>query len=265
MEKREPQVVQSLERGLVALEMAARGRVKPQVLAKALGVDRTTAYRLLYTLAVKGYLEQDPSTREFVANPSKFFAISSQIAGAMNWSAIAMRFLSVLRDRTGETANLGVLQDNEVVYIAQQQAQEAIIVNHHLGARRAVHCSALGKALVAFLPEPEVERLIARGLPAHTPRTITDPEMFRLHLKMVRECGYAVDDEETFEGVRCVAAPAYDYRPHVIASIGISGPSNRVTLERIPMLAQIVLDVANQTSIALGAHGHRVMETNGRE
>lgn len=262
--KRESQIVQSLERGVIALEMAARGGIRPAALARVLGVDRTTAYRLLYTLMDKGYLEQDPKTHEFLPNPSKFFALSSQVGGAMNWPAIAAGFLPILRDRTGETANLGVLQDHEVVYIAQQQPREAVIVNHSLGARRPVHCSALGKALAAFLPEEELDRITAGGLAPNTPRTITDPQMLKLHLRMVREVGYAVDDEETFLGVRCVAAPIYDHRGHVVASMGISGPSTRMALDRIPALADIVLDVVNQTSQALGADRLPLPERDGR-
>src|SRR5437868_813014 len=140
MLERESKPVQSLERGLIALELAARGRVKPAELAKVLGVDRSTAYRLLYTLLLRGYLEQDPRTREFVPNFGKFLALSRQVAGPVDWPAVTTGFLRILRDRSGETANLGVLQDNEVVYVGQQQTREAVIVNHSLGERRPAHC-----------------------------------------------------------------------------------------------------------------------------
>jgi DNA-binding IclR family transcriptional regulator len=234
--------------------MAVRGGVKPVDLAQVLGVDRSTAYRLLYTLKVKGYLDQDPTTHEFLPNPSKFFALSSEVAGPMNWSAIATSFLQVLRDRTRETANLGVLQEHEVVYVGQVQGQEALIVNHSLGTRRPLHCSALGKAILAFLPTAEAEWLIRQTqLTAKTPRTITDPQALRQHLRQVRRQGFAVDDEETFEGVRCIAAPILNHQGQVIASMGISGPSTRMTLERIATLAEIVVEAAGQTSAALGA------------
>src|SRR5262245_19709952 len=212
MIERESKPVQSLDRGLVALELAVRGRVKPSELAKVLGVDRSTAYRLLYTLMLRGYLEQDPTTREFFPNSGKFFALSRQVAGPMDWPAVATGFLRILRDRSGETANLGVLQDNEVIYIGQQQTREAVVVNHALGERRPAHCSALGKAILGFLPEGYVDRLVeGRPLAANTPRTITDPQILKIQLKNVRELGYATDDEETMPGVRCVAAPIYDH------------------------------------------------------
>lgn len=253
MAKRDPNLVQSLERGLKALEMAARGRVKPADLAQKLGLDRSSAYRLLYTLMVNGYVNQDPTTREFLPNPSKFFALSSEVAGPMNWPVIAVGFLRVLRDRTGETANLGVLEGHEIVYIGQQAAHHALAVRYPLGTRRSLHGSALGKAILAFLPEPEIDRLLQEGgLAAQTPNTITDPKYLKLHLKTVREQGYAIDNEETFEGGRCIAAPIFDHRQQIVASMGISGPSTRLTLEKLSSIPHIVAEVANETSIALG-------------
>jgi len=261
MPKQNPNLVQSLERGLIALEMAVDGGVKPSDLAKVLGVDRSTAYRLLYTLVVKGYLNQNPSTHEFVANPAKLFELNSKVHEQMDWLSVASRFLNVLRDKTGETANLGVLHDGEIVYVGQQRAQETVIVNHSLGARRPLHCSALGKAIIAFLSPAEVDRLLPRDkLPMRTPRTITDRETLKLDLDRVRESGYAIDDEETIEGVRCIAAPILDHSGQVIAAIGISGPATRVTAGTLPIIAAAVVEVARQTSTALGAP-----KSDGRE
>jgi IclR family transcriptional regulator, KDG regulon repressor len=265
MIERDSKPVQSLERGLIALELAVHGSVKPVELAKVLGVDRSTAYRLLYTLMIRGFLEQDPVTREFFPNSGKLFALSRQAAGRMDWPAIANTFLRTLRDRTGETANLGILQENDVVYIAQQQTREAVVVNHSLGERRPAHCSALGKALLAFLPEDYVDQIVKEnGLVANTPRTITDPEILRLHLRTVRELGYATDDEETLHGVRCVAAPIYDHNNRVIAAMGITGPNTRLMLDTIPKLAHVVVKVANETSTALGAHQLPLPENNSK-
>lgn len=254
MPKQNSNLVQSLERGLIALEMAVDGGVKPSDLAKALGVDRSTAYRLLYTLMVKGYLNQNPSTHEFVANPAKLFELNSKVHEQMDWLSIASRFLNMLRDNTGETANLGVLHDREIVYVGQQRAQETVIVNHSLGARRPLHCSALGKAIIAFLSPAEVDRLLPDDqLPARTLKTITDLQTLKLELNKVRQSGYAVDDEETIEGVRCIAAPILDHSGQVIAAIGISGPATRVTARTLPIIAATVVEVARQASTALGA------------
>lgn len=255
-EQREPQLVQSLERGLVALEMALDGGVRSTDLASVLGTDRSTAYRLLNTLLSKGYLIQKATTREFVPNTKKFFDLYNKVVASMDWVEVTAGFLETLREQSGETANLGVLQESNVVYIAHRLGQSALIVNFSLGTSRPLYCSALGKVLLAAQPEAERERLLSKqAFTANTPRTITDLSVLKEQLSLVRKQGYAIDDEETFEGVRCIAAPVYNYLDQVIASIGISGPSTRVTVGNIPKLSQNVIDVARQVSAALGAAG----------
>ncbi|MBX3011711.1 MAG: IclR family transcriptional regulator [Caldilineaceae bacterium] len=250
------QLVQSLERGLTALEMAIEGGVRSSEVAQVLETDRSTAYRLLYTLMAKGYLLQNPTTREFTPNPTKFFQLHSKVATLLDWTEIAASFLSLLRDQSGESANLGVRQDNNVVYIAHKPGQAALSVNFALGTGRPLHCSSLGKVLLAQLPPVEIEQLINQiSFVTYTSKTITDLHLFRQHLATVQSCGYAIDDEETFEGVRCIAAPIYDHRKQVIAAVGISGPSTRVTIERLPKLTYLVINVADQISNALGAPG----------
>ena len=151
--KRGQQLVQSLERGLAALEMALDGSVRPSHVAEVLGIDRSTAYRLLYTLMAKGYLLQDERTREFTSNPTKFFQLYDKVATLLDWPDIAGDFLTKLRDQSGETANLGVRQANNVIYIAHKPGQAALSVNFALGTSRPLHCSALGKALLAAQPD----------------------------------------------------------------------------------------------------------------
>lgn len=248
--------MQSLERGLTALEMAVEGGVRSSEVAEVLETDRSTAYRLLYTLMVKGYLLQNPTTREFTPNPTKFFQLHSKVATLLDWTEVAASFLNVLRDQSGETANLGVRQENNVVYIAHKPGQAALSVNFTLGTSRPLHCSALGKVLLAEQPATEIDQLVIKSpLTPYTSKTITDAHLLKQHLITVHGCGYAIDDEETFEGVRCIAAPIYDHPKQVIAAVGISGPSTRVTIERLPKLTYLVMDIANQISIALGAPG----------
>jgi len=252
--KRGQQVVQSLERGLTALEMAIEGGVRSSEVAEVLETDRSTAYRLLYTLVVKGYLRQNPTTREFTPNPTKFFQLHSKVATLLDWTEVAAGFLGVLRDQSGETANLGVRQENSVVYIAHKPGQAVLSVNFALGTSRPLHCSALGKVLLAGCPSGEIDQVVAQiSFEANTAKTITDPHTLKQHLTTVQSCGYAIDDEETVEGVRCIAAPIYDHRGQVIAAVGISGPSTRVAIERLPKLTYLVMNTAGQISVALGA------------
>jgi DNA-binding IclR family transcriptional regulator len=252
--KHEGLIIQSIERGIVGLEMAVSDGVRPTELAERLGVDRSTAYRILYTLMQNGYLLQDEQSNKFVANPAKIFQLSSEVAESRNWVSIAMERLKDLRDLTHHTANLAVKYDSEMVIIARELAVETPTVLQSLGARRPVHCSATGKATIAFLPQVEVERIVSEtGLAPLTARSINSAEKLMAELAQVRQQGYAVDDEETLLGVRCIAAPVFDYNSHPLAAIGISGPISTLTLQHIADLAAKVQIIARQTSQALGA------------
>lgn len=122
-----------------------------------------------------------------------------------------------------------------------------------IGTRRPVYCSAIGKALVAFLPEPELtELLTSLTFERRTSQTITNVDRFRRELVRVRELGYAVDNEEFEEGLRCLAAPIFNHRGRVIATIGISGPTHRLNSETMPALAEAVKDAAAAISRELG-------------
>jgi IclR family acetate operon transcriptional repressor len=252
--KQDGLIIQSIERGIVGLEMAVRGGVRPTELAERLGVDRSTAYRILYTLVQNGYLLQDERSNKFVANPAKIFQLSSEVAESRNWVSIAMDRLKDLRDLTQHTANLAVKYDSEMVIIARELAVETPTVLQSLGARRPVHCSATGKATIAFLSQLEVERIVNEtGLAPLTSHSITTEARLITELAQVRQQGYAVDDQETLLGVRCIAAPVFDYNGHPLAAIGISGPISTLTAENMADLATKVQRIARETSEALGA------------
>jgi len=253
--KQDGLIIQSIERGIMGLEMAISGGVRAAELAERLSVDRSTAYRILYTLMQNGYLLQDEHSNRFVANPAKIFQLSSVVAESRNWVTIATDRLRDLRDVTQQTANLAVRYDAEMVIIARELALETPTVLQSLGARRPLHCSATGKAVIAFLGETELEHIVSQlRLDALTPRTILSLDILKGELAQVRRQGYAIDDEETLRGVRCIAAPVFDYSNRPLAAIGISGPISIVTLERLPELAEKVQTIARETSVALGAN-----------
>jgi DNA-binding IclR family transcriptional regulator len=247
-------LIQSLSRGLAALELVAQHSLTPRALADALDVDRSTAYRILTTLAAHGFVERDPHSDQYIISSRKIFALSSTIGAGSHWPSLATPWMKQLRDEIGEAVSLAVLQGDEVVYVNHLPSLEALTVGPLLGLRRPVYVSAVGKAIIAFLPEMEREDLISQlKLKAMTPNTITSPKAHRQELTRVREQGYAVDDEETFVGVRCVAAPIHDSTSQVIASMGISGPASRVTMERIHDIGLRIRTLADEFSLSLGA------------
>ena len=247
-------VVKSLSRGLTALELVLEQSATPQSLAKALDVDRTTAYRILNTLAAHGFVLRDPLDDQYVINVRKVFGFAHGIIGKLHFPSLAAPYLDRLRAKTGEAASLAVLQDAEVVYVSHVPSEEAITVAPMLGVRRPVYVSAVGKAIWSHLAPAEQKRLFELvEWEALTRKTLTDVAEMRAELRITRDRGYAIDDEETFEGVRCVAAAVRDHRNEIIAAMGISGPSTRLSMERVHDCGLYLRDLSHDFSVSLGA------------
>ena len=237
--------IQSLARGLRIMEILAASpdTVGITELADELGIDKSSASRLVQTLANHGYAEQDPQSRRYRLGP-QIVRLSRNLLTRMPLRDEAKPFLRALVERTGECAHLAILAQNQALYIDQVESPASLRVTTGVGTLAPLHCTALGKSLLAF----NDHTAIPQELPAFTPRTITDPETLHLHLEQTRRQGYAVDDEEYEIGVRCVAAPVYDYRGKVVGAIGISGPAGRMSLDRIPEFADTVMQVSKELS-----------------
>jgi IclR family transcriptional regulator, KDG regulon repressor len=255
MSERDSNIIQSLSRGLAALELIARHSITPKELGEELGIDRSSAYRILCTLAAHGFVERDPLSEQYIISGRKIFAMSSMIGANIHWPSQATPWLKHLRDVTGEAVNIAVLYGQEVVYVNHLPSLEAITVGPLLGLRRPVYASAVGKAIIAFLPVDEREALISSlQLKGLSPKTITTLDLLRGNLDQVVQLGYALDDEETFVGIRCVAAPIRDHTNQVIAALGLSGPTTRIEGERVSNLGGLVRSLAVEFSASLGAH-----------
>ena len=247
-------VIKSLSRGLTALELVLEQSATPQSLAKALDVDRTTAYRILNTLSAHGFVLRDPLDDQYVINVRKVFGFAHSMVGKLHFPTLAAPYLQRLRQETGEAASLAVLQDAEVVYVNHLPSEEAITVAPMLGVRRPVYVSAVGKAICAHLSRDDQERLfdLIDWQPL-TGKTICNSGDFHVELELTRGRGYAVDDEETFDGVRCVAAPVRNHGDEIIAAMGISGPATRLTPSRLHQYGAFVRELSHDFSVSLGA------------
>lgn len=236
--------IQSLARGLKILDLlaAADDTVGITEIAEYLGMDKSSISRVMQTLAFYGYAEQDASTRRYRLGP-QVVVLGQALLNRMPLRDQARPFLQQLVDRTGECAHLGVLAQNQVLYLDQVESSATLRVNTRIGTLAPLHCTALGKALISFsrldLPEQ---------LNPFTSRTITNADVLRLHLEQTRQQGYAIDDEEYNYDVRCVAAPVYNHDNKVVGAIGISGPAGRMNLERMPETAALVCEVARALS-----------------
>lgn len=237
--------VRSIERAFDLLEHLADagGRLALTELAEVSGLPMPTIYRLMRTLVNRGYVRQEPSKR-YALGPRLMHL--GETAGRLlgSW---AQPSLVELVDEVGETANMAVLEGDEVVYVAQVPSRHSMRMFTEVGRRVNLHCTGVGKALLAQLPEAEAREIIGRtGLPARTPHTITDPAVLLEELERIRQRGYALDDEEQEIGVRCVAVPLSG--TPTPAAISISGPQSRLPLNVI----DDVLPIMRRTAGRLG-------------
>ncbi|MQY05531.1 IclR family transcriptional regulator [Actinomadura macrotermitis] len=235
------EAVRSLERTFELLEHLADagGEMALSELTEVSGLPMPTIYRLMRTLVNHGYVRQEPSKR-YALGPRliRLGEGAGRLLGS--WARPA---LSRLVDEVGETANMAVLEGDEAVYVAQVPSRHAMRMFTEVGRRVQPHCTGVGKALLAQLPEERVREILARtGMAAHTPHTFTDPDALVAELARIRAQGYALDDEEQEIGVRCVAVPLRG--APTTAALSVSGPTSRMTLETAAAVAPVVRDVA---------------------
>jgi len=209
--------------------------------AGAVPFARTTVHRILYSLEKLGYVEKDEVKAHYQL-AAKFFDLTGLAIHFRRLQSVSKSVMQNLLLRFGETINLGVLEDGQVAYIEVLQSPSTLRIAAIAGERNPVHSTALGKAMLAFLPESEVEAIIERfPLIRRTPKTITQKKHLLEHLASVRERAVAFDMEENLSGVVCVAAPIFDQAGRVIAGLSISGPTARME----PKLAQIQEEIRN--------------------
>ena len=196
--------------------------------ASAVPFARTTVHRILYSLEKLGYIEKDEIKAHYQL-AAKFHDLTGPAIQFRRLQSLAKSVMQNLLLRFGETINLGVLEDGQVTYIDVLQSSSSLRIAAIPGERNPVHCTSLGKAMLAFLPEAEVQAILEQyPLVKKTPRTITQKKHLLVHFASVRERAVALDLEENLTGVICVAAPIFDKTGRVIAGISLSGPASRM-------------------------------------
>lgn len=249
-----PSTHRSLERGLAVLELLA-GTAGPVALADAarrLGLHRSTAHHLMQTLVGLGWLRQEEDTRSY-ALTSRLHQLTGRRWSAEQIGDLAQPYLERLTGETGEGSSVAVWASGTVTIAAKREADGPVRVVQDVGAVRPMYCTAVGKALAAWLPHAEVAAALAREpmLPL-TPKTITTPEAFESELRRIRNAGYALDDEEQFKGLRCIAVPVFCYTGEVVASMCVLGPRQRMTHQRLLAVRTPLVALAKELSEQLG-------------
>lgn len=221
-------------------------------LARKVGLHPTTTIRMLESLKARGMVRQRPDGL-YELGP-RVIDLSHAYLRRLSIASHANELAEALARRTDETASVGVLDDGQVLYIAIAHGQSEIGIQSSAFARHPVHCTALGKAMLAQLPWADAALLLtSRPRDRQTANTLTDLDAVRDDLARIAARGYSVDDEERVAGVRCIGAPIRDHRGITVAAISISGPAFRVTTALVPDLAAAVIAVADEASARLGA------------
>jgi IclR family transcriptional regulator, acetate operon repressor len=250
------QTYQSLDRGLRIIESisAINGSATLAEIARKTSLPRSTAHHLLRALVDFGYIIQDGDARTYTLAP-KLFRLTGRAWTKEQLAEIAMPFLDELSHRTGEGTSLAVLRDGIVTVVAKREPEGPVRVVQEVGARRPIYCTAVGKALAAWLPPQELDGIIRRIVFNRlTPQTITAPAAFRRELARIRATGFAMDNEEHILGIRCVATPVRDHSGEVRAALCVVGPKNRFPRRRFPEIREALAAASADLSARLG-HG----------
>ncbi len=252
-DKTEQNTIQSLDRALLILETLGKsGGMSLTELATELDQSPATVYRVLTTLEQHGVAEFELSTQTWHVGAGAF-RIGSAFLRRTNLVDRARPVMQTLMQATGETANLGVENGGKVLFISQVETHASIRAFFPPGTQSPLHASGIGKALLAQNDRAQIDVLIARGLEGFTDRTLTSGERLNADLLTIRQRGYAVDDEERNDGMRCVAAPVFDATGAAVAGLSISGPTARVTPDRVDAIAAHVREAAATLSRLIGA------------
>jgi DNA-binding IclR family transcriptional regulator len=249
-----PYQVQVLDRALGILDLLAgeSPELGPSEVSERTGLHKSTVHRLLQVLERHRLIEKMAPSGKYRLG-LRLFELGSKAMAQFDLRDRAQPYLKRLVLETGETAHICILDGDRMLSIANVESPRTLRMPSTVGFRTPLHCTSVGKALLAFLPEDERNDLINQcELTDYTRHTITKPARLKAELKLIRQRGYAMDDEEIEEGLRCVGAPVIDHSGRVVAAISIAGPAFRLTEDRIPAVARSVIRAASELSVELG-------------
>ncbi len=253
MPKADIYYIEVLGKSLAVLDAFAtleKPRLSLQDLSKQTGLSKNTVFRILYTLGEHGYVEKRNTEYELGA---RVLHLSNTKLRRKDLLAVAGGYLNSLRDQFGETVNLGILDGSQIRYVDVRESPARFRLAERIGGSDFLHCTALGKAHLAFLPAEESDRLLNEsGMPRLTRNTITTARAMKAELARIRKTGCAVDREESMDGAFCVGVPVLDSSGLPLAAISISGPTVRFNESTLPAVTKALLEAASGMRTALG-------------
>lgn len=248
--------IQSLDRALVILKaLSGSSGMSLTELADETSQSPATVYRVLCTFQSHHMVDFDAALQIWSIGKESF-RIGSAFLGRKNIIEQSREAMRRLTADTGETSNLAIADGSQVIFLSQVETSQPIRAFFRPGTTGPIHASGIGKALLAFHSDESVQTIIEnQGLAAFTDKTVTDSQTLQNQLQDIRELGWAIDDEERTEGMRCIAAPIFNEHGEAIAGVSISGPTVRLPLEQEKSQGQRVRACADEITRAIGGEG----------
>ena len=248
-------LISTIAKGMKVLSFIADSKTPAGIthLSKTLYLSIGAVQRVTFTLSRLGYLRKATDGQGYMLGP-KAWALGLVIVSEINLKNVAHPYLIDLSNKVGEIVNLGILEETEMLYLDSIKTNHILSLNRNIGARLPAYSTSLGKAIVAFLPEPEIKEFLNKlNMKPFTRNTITNKKKFLKELRNIRNKGFSINNAENDNGVRSVAAPVRDRSGLVVASVNISMPSIRVSLEDLQdRFAREVIRTGKIISAALG-------------
>jgi DNA-binding IclR family transcriptional regulator len=243
--------VKAVERTLSVLEALGRPRPLAEI-AELTGLPKPTVHRILQVLVARGFA-RDAEDGVYAAGP-RVLTVAGEALAELDIAGLARPLLGALQHSVGGTVHLALRNGDEAVYVEKIEGGEPYRMASRIGLPLRLHSTAIGKAILAFLPEAELDELLGRlPLEARTPSTLVTAAALRAELKRIRTLGYAIDDEENEAGVRCVAAPLFDHQGRAVGGVSASALVYVRSLAEAKRIAPEVLRAAAELSQHLGA------------
>lgn len=254
--------VPALRKGLLVLELLARhGSLTMAELQQRGQFNKTMTFRLLRALGEHGYVEHNEMSHRYSLS-LKVLELSGAVTTRFDLVSVSQPILNDLRSVFNETINLGVLRDDHILYVGiAESSRPGLLMASYVGNRNHLHSTAIGKAILAFLPAHQQQEVLSGySLPRFTSHTITEPDALRDELSLARRQGYAVDNEENEVGARCIGVPILDSQGLPLAGLSVSGPRSRIDEEATAPMVERLWAASHEISRLLG---HARRDTTG--
>jgi len=220
-------------------------------IAQGVGLHKATAHRIMTTLLNFGYLERTADEQKYRLG-AHLADLGFKVIRRMDLRREALPHMAQLVEQWDETCDLSLFDQGQVFYIEVIRGSHTLTIAAAVGQRLPAHCTASGKLFLAHLPPHDLDALLSRPLTIYTDKTVTEPDMLRQQLEVIRQQGYGSDDEEYEVGIRAVSAPLHNHEGEVVAAMSVPGPTSRMTPDRIPEIARALKEATQAVSRRLG-------------